>query len=34
MAVHWAPQETGVLQIAHLLAEFQKPGTNQTQVHF
>jgi len=28
----WTPQETGVHQICYLLAEVQKPGTNQGQV--
>ena len=28
----WSPQEAGVHQICYLLAEFQKPGTNQGQV--
>ena len=30
----WKPQETGVQQICYLLAEFQKPGTNQAQVSY
>ena len=28
----WTPVETGVQQICYLLAEVQKPGTNQAQV--
>ena len=28
----WAPQEPGVQQICYLLSEYQKPGTNQSQV--
>ena len=28
----WSPQEPGVQQICYLLSEYQKPGTNQTQV--
>ena len=27
----WTPVETGVQQICYLLAEVQKPGTNQAQ---
>ena len=30
----WTPVETGVQQICYLLAEVQKPGTNQAQVRF
>ena len=29
MVVAWQPQESGVSQICYLLAEVQKPGTNQ-----
>ena len=28
----WTPTDLGVQQICHLLAEIQKPGTNQAQV--
>ncbi|KAL3146894.1 hypothetical protein ABBQ38_014866 [Trebouxia sp. C0009 RCD-2024] len=28
----WAPQEPGVQQICYLLSEYQKPGTNQSQI--
>ena len=28
----WSPQEPGVQQICYLLSEYQKPGTNQSQV--
>ncbi|KAL0043428.1 hypothetical protein WJX79_004487 [Trebouxia sp. C0005] len=28
----WSPQEPGVQQICYLLSEYQKPGTNQTQI--
>ncbi len=28
----WKPTDAGVQQICHLLAEIQKPGTNQAQV--
>jgi transportin-1 len=28
----WYPQDAGVQQICHLLAEYQKPGTNQAEV--
>jgi len=28
----WSPTDLGVQQICHLLAEIQKPGTNQAQV--
>jgi hypothetical protein len=28
----WEPQQEGVVQLATLLSEFQKPGSNQTQV--
>jgi len=29
----WRPQEAGVHQICYLLAQVQKPGTDQGQVH-
>ena len=32
MGAAWTPQEAGVHQICYLLAEVQKPGTNQGQV--
>lgn len=32
MGSPWTPQEAGVHQICYLLAEVQKPGTNQGQV--
>eukprot|EP00798_Chlamydomonas_sp_ICE-L_P031863 gene31863-7069_t len=32
MAAEWQPQEAGVQQLAGLLSEFQKPGTNQAQI--
>lgn len=28
----WSPQQTGVQQICYLLSEYQKPGSNQSQV--
>lgn len=28
----WEPQQQGLVQLSALLGEFQKPGSNQTQV--
>ncbi len=30
--MEWTPQDAGLLQLAALLGEFQKPGTDQSQV--
>lgn len=32
MAATWQPLESGLLQLVNLLTEYQKPGTNQSQV--